>query len=170
MPVVRQPERRSERSYFDVRTCLETAQLTCVTAVTVWYFLMGETSIVNMVQRVSKKTLLEPGDTRQQWKGEAAASFVCIGITSSRALPTSSAGYWSPLFTCSNTGASEVTYSFGGVFLPKICQPHIRQPRPARLLSATHQINRHSSPPLPRRPARVHPPAPSPSAVRNMPS
>jgi len=40
--------------------------------------------------------LLEPGDTEQQWKGEAAASFVCAGITSSRALPTSSVGYWSP--------------------------------------------------------------------------
>jgi hypothetical protein len=37
---------------------------------------MGDTSIVNMVQRVSKKTFLEPGDTRQQWKGEAATSFV----------------------------------------------------------------------------------------------
>jgi hypothetical protein len=55
-----------------------------------------ETSIVNMVRRARKKVLLEPGDTRQPWKGEAAASLVCIGITSSRALPTSSAGYWSP--------------------------------------------------------------------------
>ena len=40
---------------------------------------MGETSIVNMVQRASKKVLLEPGDTRQQWKGEAATSFVSLG-------------------------------------------------------------------------------------------
>src|SRR5258707_5547463 len=30
------------------------------------------------------------------WKGEAAASLVLLGITSSRVLPTSSAGYWSP--------------------------------------------------------------------------
>jgi hypothetical protein len=37
---------------------------------------IGDTSIVNMVQRTSTKALLEPGDTRQQWKGEAAASFV----------------------------------------------------------------------------------------------
>src|ERR1039457_5449040 len=57
---------------------------------------LRETRFVNMVRRVSKKTLLEPGDTRQQWKGEAAASLVCTGITSSCALPTSSAGYWSP--------------------------------------------------------------------------
>ena len=35
-----------------------------------------DTSIVNMVRGVSKKTLFEPGDTGQQWKGEAAASLV----------------------------------------------------------------------------------------------
>jgi|SRR5450631_2063795 hypothetical protein len=62
---------------------------------------MGDTSVVNMVQRVSKKTLLEPGDTRQQWKGEAAASFVSAGIASSRMLPTSSVGYWPPYLSCS---------------------------------------------------------------------
>jgi hypothetical protein len=37
---------------------------------------LGETSSVNKVQRVSKKTLLEPGDTKEPWKGEAAAYFV----------------------------------------------------------------------------------------------
>jgi len=62
---------------------------------------MGETPIVNRVRRTRTiEVLFEPGDTRQQWKGEAAASFVCIGITSSCALPTSSAGYWSPSLTC----------------------------------------------------------------------
>jgi hypothetical protein len=40
--------------------------------------------------------LLEPGDTEWPWKGEAAANFVCAGITSSCVLPTSSAGYWFP--------------------------------------------------------------------------
>jgi allophanate hydrolase subunit 1 len=49
---------------------------TGVTTVTDRTGYMGETSIVNMVQRASKKVLLEPGDTRQQWKGEAATSFV----------------------------------------------------------------------------------------------
>jgi hypothetical protein len=49
---------------------------TGVTAVTDQPLRMGETSIVNMVQRTCKKALLEPGDTRQQWKGEAATSFV----------------------------------------------------------------------------------------------
>jgi hypothetical protein len=48
----------------------------------------------------TKYAFLEPGDTRQQWKGEAAASLVCAGITSSCVLPTSSAGYWSPSLTC----------------------------------------------------------------------
>src|SRR3974390_867775 len=63
---------------------------------------MSETPIVNMVRATQVKAALEPGDTRQQWKGEAAASLVCAGITSSRVLPTSSAGYWSPSywFTC----------------------------------------------------------------------
>jgi hypothetical protein len=70
-----------------------------------------------MVRRASKNTFLEPGDTRQQWKGEAAASFVCAGITSSRALPTSSVGYWYPFITCGKTSASEVTNTFGGDFL-----------------------------------------------------
>jgi len=66
-------------------------------AVTVATLLLRETSIVSKVWRASKKALFEPADTRQQWKGEAAASFVCAGITSSRALPTSSVGYWYPL-------------------------------------------------------------------------
>jgi hypothetical protein len=37
---------------------------------------IGDTSIVNMVRRASKKAFFEPVDTRQQWKGEAAASLV----------------------------------------------------------------------------------------------
>jgi len=63
-----------------------------------------------------KKALFEPGDTRRQWKGEAAACFVHTGITSSRMLPTSSIGYWFPSLTCGNASASEATRSFGGVF------------------------------------------------------
>jgi hypothetical protein len=51
-------------------------KITGVTAVTDRSSDIRETSIVNMVQRASKKVLLEPGDTRQQWKGEAATSFV----------------------------------------------------------------------------------------------
>jgi hypothetical protein len=91
--------------------------LTCVTTVTDRTGCMGETSIVNMVQRASKKVLLEPGDTELQWKGEAAASFVCAGITSSRVLPTSSADYWSPFIILFSYKASEETLSFGGFFL-----------------------------------------------------
>jgi hypothetical protein len=79
-----------------------------VTAVTVRQSRIGDTPFVNMVRRVRKKALLEPGDTRQQWKGEAAASFVCAGITSSRTLPTSSVGYWSPSYLV-NASASEET-------------------------------------------------------------
>jgi hypothetical protein len=97
---------------------------------------LGETSNVNMVQRASTKAFLEPGDTRQQWKGEAAASFVCAGITSSRMLPTSSVGYWSPLLSCSYTSASEAKWSFGGDFMPEISsvnnQPALPQPQPSR--------------------------------------
>jgi hypothetical protein len=49
---------------------------TRVMAVTDRRFLIGDTSIVNMVRRARKKAFFEPGDTRQQWKGEAAASLV----------------------------------------------------------------------------------------------
>ena len=74
-----------------------------------------------MAWRVRKKAFFESGDTRQQWKGEAAASFVCTGIASSRVLPTSSAGYWLPinLGTASLciASASEAKFSFGGDFL-----------------------------------------------------
>ncbi len=49
---------------------------TYVIAITVSWSIFGETSIVNMVRGTSKKALLEPGDTRQQWKGEAAARLV----------------------------------------------------------------------------------------------
>src|ERR1035441_132730 len=82
---------------------------------------LRETRFVNMVRRVSKKTLLEPGDTRQQWKGEAAASLVCTGITSSCALPTSSAGYWSPTLTCDrNKRLQREEILWGRIFLPDI--------------------------------------------------
>ena len=37
---------------------------------------LGETLFVNMVRRACKKAFFEPGDTRQQWKGEAAACLV----------------------------------------------------------------------------------------------
>jgi hypothetical protein len=84
---------------------------------------MVDTSIVNMVRRARKKVLLEPGDTRQPWKGEAAADLV-LGITSSRALPTSSAGYWSPSALLCYASASEAKVSFGGdFFMPGSPQP-----------------------------------------------
>jgi len=47
-----------------------------VTAVTEREVRLGDTSVVNMVRRVGKKTLFEPGDTELPWKGEAAACFV----------------------------------------------------------------------------------------------
>jgi hypothetical protein len=47
---------------------------TRVTAVTEGRQDLRDTSIVNMVRRAGKKVLFEPGDTRQLWKGEAAAS------------------------------------------------------------------------------------------------
>ena len=47
-----------------------------VTTITDYQASKRDTLTVNMVRRVCKKTLFEPGDTGQQWKGEAAASFV----------------------------------------------------------------------------------------------
>jgi len=47
-----------------------------VTAITDRFSNIGETPVVNMVRRARKKVLFEPGDTRRQWKGEAAACFV----------------------------------------------------------------------------------------------
>jgi hypothetical protein len=47
-------------------------KFTSVMAVTDPNFDLRETSFVNKVQGASTKALLEPGDTRQQWKGEAA--------------------------------------------------------------------------------------------------
>ena len=70
---------------------------TGVTAVTEYLCGLSETPFVDMVREAAVKTSLEPGDTRQPWKGEAAADLVCVGIASSRALPTSSAGHWHPL-------------------------------------------------------------------------
>jgi hypothetical protein len=48
---------------------------TCVTAVTEGQTELGDTPVVNMVRGARTNAPLEPGDTRQQWKGEAAASF-----------------------------------------------------------------------------------------------
>jgi hypothetical protein len=70
----------------------------CVTAVTERTLDMGDTPFVNMVRRASKKAFFEPGDTSLQRKGEAAANFVCKGIASGYALPTSSADHWYPTF------------------------------------------------------------------------
>src|SRR5689334_15563972 len=60
---------------------------------------LGDTPIVNMVRRAVRDALLEPGDTRQQWKGEAAATSLVRRITSGCALPTSGAGHW-PRLSC----------------------------------------------------------------------
>jgi len=89
-------------------------------AVTERHVHIGDTSVVNMVQRVRKKSLLEPGDTRQQWKGEAAASFVSAGITSSRMLPTSSVGYWYPSLSCYKQAPPKRRSPSGAIFSPKI--------------------------------------------------
>ena len=60
-------------------------------------------------------------------KGKPRLASFSAGITSSRALPTSSAGYWSPSLSCvsSTTSASEAKFSFGGDFLPEIPTVHI---------------------------------------------
>jgi len=70
-----------------------------------------------MVRRARKKALLEPGDTEQQWLGKPPLASLGAGITSSHALPTSSAGYWFPLSSVNCTmNASEAICSFGGIF------------------------------------------------------
>lgn len=62
---------------FRISVELSTHEQNGVTAVTERKLVIGETPIVDMVRRAAvKKTLLELGDTRQQWKGEAAACFV----------------------------------------------------------------------------------------------
>ena len=58
----------------------------------------------------------EPGGTRQPWKGEAAARFVCAGIASSRALSTSSAGYWSPNLSWNLQAPPERSVPPGAIF------------------------------------------------------
>lgn len=87
----------ADRKIFNVEAGLRGNHST-VTAVTDSLCRIGETPIVNMVWRASKKALFEPGDTKWPWKGEAAACFVYVGITSSRTLPTSSVGYWFPFY------------------------------------------------------------------------
>ena len=72
----------------------------------------------------SKHIPFEPGDTKQPWKGEAAARFVSAGITSSCALPTSSAGYWSPIFHLDRASASGAKCSSGGVFSLALAPSH----------------------------------------------
>ena len=64
-----------------------------------------------------EKTVLEPCDTRLQWKGEATACFVLCGIASSCASDLS-VGCWFPNLACVRgmTSASEATGSFGGDF------------------------------------------------------
>jgi hypothetical protein len=47
-----------------------------VTAITDREFNFGDTSIVNMVRKTGTKVFFEPGDARQQWKGEASAGLV----------------------------------------------------------------------------------------------
>src|ERR1700728_2064978 len=72
-------------------------KLIAVTPITELRSRVCDTHVVNMVRKASKKAFLEPGDTKWQRKGEAAVNFVCIGIASGRALPTSRADHWYPL-------------------------------------------------------------------------
>jgi hypothetical protein len=68
--------------------------------------------------------LLEPVDTRQSWKGEAASASLIQGSPVA-ALPTSSAGYWSPSLTCDRTQAPpRRRVPSGAIFL----RPHLLKP------------------------------------------
>jgi hypothetical protein len=58
------------------KSCIWSLAPTPVMTVTDHIGDIGETPFVNMVRRACKKVLFEPVDTRQQWKGEAAACFV----------------------------------------------------------------------------------------------
>ena len=132
---------------------------TSVTAVTDRPPDIGETSIVNMVQRACKKVLLEPGDTRQQWKGEAATSFVQTGITSSRALPTSSVGYWSPILSCSHTRPPKRRYPSGAFSCPQSTPLRACHPERSRgICSCSYNTVPHVTPcadaPVPEPPSR----------------
>ena len=92
-----------------------------VTAVTDRPFHIGDTSVVNMVQRASKYVLLEPGDTRRQWKGEAAASFVYVQgspVAACYRPPAPATGPRLYLVLENIASAPEAKHSFGGDFLP----------------------------------------------------
>jgi len=81
------------------------------------------------------KTPFEPGGTKRPWKGEAAACFVSTGIASSRALPTSSAGYWSPRsFLVWYASASGAKRSSGGDFFAR-CPGFRRLSPPVKIAS-----------------------------------
>lgn len=102
-----------------------------VTAVTAGRVDMGETANVNMVRRAKqfKEALLEPGDTRQQWKGEAAACFVSAGtpVAVRYRPPVPATGprhYLVDRFFCT-TSASGATGSSGGDFLCVPNQPDV---------------------------------------------
>jgi len=82
--------------------------LSPVMAVTDRFQKVSDTPIVNMVRRASTKAFFEPGDTRQQWKGEAAASFVLrdrqwLHATDLQRQPLV------PVLTCEKPSASEET-------------------------------------------------------------
>jgi hypothetical protein len=92
-------------------------------AVTDRLFPMVETPVVNMVQGACKNALFEPGDTRQQWKGEAAARFVNEGLPVAARYrpPTPATGpcLYLVVVILRKASASEATSSFGGDFLPE---------------------------------------------------
>jgi hypothetical protein len=104
-----------------IRAELSTEEQNGVTAITVRIGVIGETPIVDMVRKAAvNKTFLEPGDTRQQWKGEAAACFVFVQgspVAARYRPPVPATGR--PLLSCILvlTSASEAKFSFGGDFL-----------------------------------------------------
>ena len=72
-----------------------------------------------------------------------------LGIASSCALPTSSAGYWLPLFTCRfvSTSASDATISIGGEFFVSIQQSADPSGGAAFCQRTTSQAAQYSSSP-----------------------
>lgn len=85
-----------------------------VTTVTAGECRMGETRHVIQVRSASTKVLLEPNDTRQQWKGESAARFVYEGLPVAARYRPPAAATGSPFLLLRTTSAYGEKCSFGG--------------------------------------------------------
>ena len=91
---------------------------TTVTAVTECLSRIGDTPLVNMVRRAVRMLSLSRATRGSSGKGKPQLASFSAGITSSRALPTSSAGYWSPTLSCYIQAPPKRRVPSGVIFFP----------------------------------------------------